>query len=152
MPNLVCQDTNSGWKYHFDIKAKGQGHRGHEYMRHIFPWWKTNVPNMVWLCHRTKKLWPNIKPCWKPCKFDLEVKGKPMKVHDTPSHGYRPICQIWYANVKAKKGYRPDTNLHRKTERRMDRQTDRVIPISPPPRTLFSGGIIMHFQSMSLNF
>ena len=32
--------------------------------------------------------------------------------------------QIWYVNVKAKKGYRPDTNLHRQTDRRMDRQTE----------------------------
>ena len=26
-------------------------------------------------------------------------------------HGDTLICQIWYANVKAKQSYRPDTNL-----------------------------------------
>ena len=30
-----------------------------------------------------------------------------MNVLDTSSHGDRPICQFWYANVKANRSYRP---------------------------------------------
>ena len=47
----------------------------------------------------------NTKPCHKPFKFALEVKGQHciriMNVLDTSSHVDRPIYQIWYANVKA---------------------------------------------------
>ena len=50
------------------------------------------------------------KSCHKPYKFDLEVKVQGciriMNVLDTSSHGDRPICQIWYANVKANRSYR----------------------------------------------
>ena len=46
----------------------------------------------------------NMKPCHKPYKFDLDVKGQGhiriMNVLDTSSQGDRPMCQIWYANVK----------------------------------------------------
>ena len=38
---------------------------------------------------------------------ELEVKGQCrigiMKIHDTLSHGDKPMCQIWYNNVKVKK-------------------------------------------------
>ena len=51
-----------------------------------------------------------------------------MNVRDTSSHGDTPMCKIWQANVKIKKSYGPDRNLHRQT----DRRTDRVIPIYPP--------------------
>ena len=51
---------------------------------------------------------PNSKLCHKPYKFDLEFKGQRririMNVthHNNATHSYgdRPICQIWYANVK----------------------------------------------------
>ena len=54
----------------------------------------------------------NTKPCHKPYKFDLEVKGqgriRVKNVLDTSSHGDRPMCQMWYCNVKANKSYRSD--------------------------------------------
>ena len=43
-----------------------------------------------------KKNWSlNTKPCHKPSKV-------------VSSHGDRPICQIWYANVKANRSLRQD--------------------------------------------
>ena len=49
----------------------------------------------------------NTKSCQKPYKFDLKVKGQHhiriMNVLDTSSHCDRPMCQIWYANVKSYK-------------------------------------------------
>ena len=67
----------------------------------------------------------------KPYKFDLKVKVQGriwiMNVRDTSSRG--DICQIWLADVKPKRSYGPDTNLHRQTDRQMEGQTDRVIPI-----------------------
>ena len=57
-----------------------------------------------------KSLVLNTKPFHKPYKIDLEVKVQGciriMNVLDTSSHGDRPICQIWYANVKANRSYR----------------------------------------------
>ena len=62
----------------------------------------------------------------KPYKFDLKVKVQGriwiMNVRDTSSRG--DICQIWLADVKPKRSYGPDTNLHRQT----DRQSDSYIP------------------------
>ena len=43
----ILPDSNSWWKYNFDIEVKGQGHKC---TRHILPWWYTRVPNKVWLC------------------------------------------------------------------------------------------------------
>ena len=37
-----------------------------------------------------------------------------MKVLDTSSHGDRPTCQIWYANVKANRSYRSDMKIWQK--------------------------------------
>ena len=60
----------------------------------------------------------NTKPCHKPNKFALEVKGlcriRIMNVLDTSSHCYRPMCQIWYANVKANRSYRSDMKTRQK--------------------------------------
>ena len=56
-----------------------------------------------------KSLVLNTKQCDKPYRFYLEVKVQGciriMNVLDTSSHGDRPICQIWYANVKANRSY-----------------------------------------------
>ena len=50
--------------------------------------------------------------CHKPYKFDLEVKGQGhmriMNVLDTSSLSDRPMCQIYFANVKANRSYRLD--------------------------------------------
>ena len=52
----------------------------------------------------------NTKLCHKPYKFDLEFKDQRririIDVLDTSSLGEWPMCQIWYANVKAKRSYR----------------------------------------------
>ena len=98
----ILPDSNSWWKYNFDIIVKGQCHKC---TRHIVPWWYTHVPNKVWLC-----LVLNTQQCHKPYNFDLKVKVQGciriMNVLDTSSHGDRPICQIWYTNVKANRSYR----------------------------------------------
>ena len=60
----------------------------------------------------------NTKPCHKPYQFGLEVKGqcrtRIMDVLDTFSHGDRPMCQIWYANVTAHRSYRSDMKTWQK--------------------------------------
>ena len=65
-----------------------------------------------------KSLVLNTKQCHKPYKFDLEVKVQGciriINVLDTSSHGDRPICQIWYANVKANRSYRLDMKIWQK--------------------------------------
>ena len=52
------------------------------------------------------------KPCHKPYKFNLQVKGqcriRIMNVLNTSSHGDRPMCQIWYANATANRSYKSD--------------------------------------------
>ena len=76
---------------------------------------------------KDKKLWPGWTQGHVKCpfKFDLENKDKGhtefMNVHDTSSHGDTPMCQTWYANVKAKRSNGLDINLHRQTDRRTDR-------------------------------
>ena len=54
----------------------------------------------------------NTKPCHKLYKFDFEVKGQGciriINVLDTSSYGDGPMCQIWYANVKAYRSNRSD--------------------------------------------
>ena len=66
-----------------------------------------------------KSLVLNTKQCHKPYKFDLEVKVQGcfriMNVLDTSSHGDRPICQIWYATVKANRSYRSYMKTWQKT-------------------------------------
>ena len=68
----------------------------------------------------------DTKPCEKTYKFDLAGKGKDhigfMNIRDTLSPGNTPMCQVWHANVKAKRSHGPDTNLHEQ----MDGWTDRV--------------------------
>ena len=60
----------------------------------------------------------NTKPCHKLYKIDHEVKGQRririMNVLDTSSHGDRPMCQVWYANVKANRSYRSDMKTWQK--------------------------------------
>ena len=57
-----------------------------------------------------------------PYEFDLEVKDKghtgDMNVRNTSFHCDTPMCQTWYANVKAKRSYSLNTNLQ------TDRPTD----------------------------
>ena len=85
-------------------------------MWHIVPWWYTHMHNKVWLCQRTRKVRP--EQSLKPYKFDIEVEGQGhiriMNVLDTSSLGDRPICQIWYANVKANRSYRLDMKTWQK--------------------------------------
>ena len=47
-----------------------------------------------------------------------------MNIRDTLSHGNTPMCQVWHANVKAKKSHGPDTNLHEQMDGWTDRQTE----------------------------
>ena len=61
---------------------------------------------------KTKSWGLNTKPCHKPYKFDFEVKGlhriRIMNVLHTSFHSDRPMCQIWYVNVKANRSHSSD--------------------------------------------
>ena len=50
--------------------------------------------------------------CHKPRNFNPEVKGKGRirikNLPDTSCFGDRPMCQIWYAIVKANRSYRSE--------------------------------------------
>ena len=84
----------------FDIEVKGQGH--------------TEIINVCDTLYHGDKLTcyikndfvkgqkscgPNTKPCHKPYKYDLEVKGQHcigiMNVSNISSHDESPLCQIW---------------------------------------------------------
>ena len=100
-PKTILPDSDLLWIRKYKFRYWGQrSYRGHECTRHIVTWWYTHVSNIVWPCQRTKKLWPEHKAY----RFDLEIKGqcrvRIMNVRDTSSHGDRPMCQIWYDNVK----------------------------------------------------
>ena len=79
-----CQDTNSWWKYNFDIEVNGQGQTKDMDVRDT----SSHMPYMVWLCQRTKKLGPKTKPRHRPYRFDLEVKGQRQ----------RDIISWWYTH------------------------------------------------------
>ena len=53
-----------------------------------------------------------------------------MNVFDISSHGNTLMCQIWYANVKARNSWVRQGSAP--TDEQTDEQTDRVIPIFPP--------------------
>ena len=57
-----------------------------------------------------QKLSYDTNTCQIPYKFDLEVKSQHriiiMNVLNTPSHGDRLMCQMWYDYVKANRSYK----------------------------------------------
>ena len=115
----ILPDSNSLWKYNFDIEVKGQGHT--EFMTVCDTSYHGDTPTCITKYDYAKgqKRWGlNTKSCHKPYKFDLEVKGQGhiriMNVLDTSSLGYRPMCQIWYANVKANRSYKLDMKTWQK--------------------------------------
>ena len=85
--------------------------------------------------------------CKKNYKFDLEVKSQRcieiMNVCDTLSHVDTPICQIWYANVNAKKNVTGQILIC------TNRRTDRAIPIHPLNFVL--GGFIEESHQSVIN-
>ena len=147
-----CLDTNSWWKYNFDIENKGQGRKS--------SWmFVTHHPMVTHSCARyditiskDKITGRNSKPCQNPKRFDLEVKGYvilPKIMYAThPLMVIDPCAKIWCANVKANMSYGSDTNtcenplilsLRSKVNVVLgswmyatDRQTDRAIPIYLP--------------------
>lgn len=92
---------------------------------------KVNVvsTNVKWYANVKANIYygSDRKTYQNPCNFDLEAKIQRrieiMDVRHISSDGGTPKCQMWYANVKAKKRYGPDTNLHRQTGRQTERQT-----------------------------
>ena len=59
------------------------------------------------------------------CQIWYDYRIGIMKIHDTLSHGDKPMCQIWYNNVKVKKNsHGPNTNLHKQTDGQTDRRTN----------------------------
>ena len=69
----------------------------------------------MYATHRTMMIHSRAKQSMtmsKDKKAELEVKVQGhiriMIVLDTSSHGDRPMCQIWYANVKPNRSYRSD--------------------------------------------
>ena len=109
----ILLDSNSCWKYNFDIEVKGQVIQS--------SWMYATHPTMV-IHSRAKqrltyvkgeKSWgPNTNPCHKPNTFDLKVKIQGwiriINVLDTFSYSDRPMWQIWYANIRANRGYKSD--------------------------------------------
>ena len=79
----IFPDSNSWWKYNFDIDVKGQGHRGYECTWHLILWWYTHMPNIVPLCQRTKSCGPNTKP-WGQWSTSY--------LRNTFFYGNRPMC------------------------------------------------------------
>ena len=115
--------------YKFDLEVKGQHSirimNVHDTSSHCDT---TKYAKYGKLMSSHKKVMAGHKTCQKPYKFDLKVKIQGciwiMNVRDTLSHGNTPMSQIWLANVKQKKNYGLDTNLHRQTDRRTDGQTE----------------------------
>ena len=72
---------------------------------------KVNVvsTNVKWYANVKAKIYygSDRKTYQNPCKFDLEVKSQRrigiIDVRHISSDGGKPKCQMWYANVKAKK-------------------------------------------------
>ena len=111
-PYLVClcqraktvrQDSNSWLKYNFHIEVKGQGQTKVMNVRHTLYHGDT-LPNILWLCNGRKVVTKKTKPCHQPYKLmsrSHSTSYHDLNVHDTFSHGDRPMCRIWYANIKA---------------------------------------------------
>ena len=97
---------------------RSRSYRVHDCMWHIEPWWYTNCITKYDYAKGQKRWGLNKKSCHKPYKFDLKVKGQGhiriMNVLDTSSLGDRPMCQIWYANVKANRSYKLDMKTWQK--------------------------------------
>ena len=75
-----------------------------------------------------RKLWVGHEAMRKK-PINLTLRAKVLKDHigfmnirDTLSHGNTPMCQVWHANVKAKRSHGPDTNLHEQMDGWTDRQ------------------------------
>ena len=124
--NLVClmlkskdilPDSNSWWKYNFDIEVKGQGHTEFINVRDTLYHGDTLTCQTKFDYVKGQKSWDlNTKPCHKTYKFDLVVKVQGririVNILDASFHGDRPMCQIWYTNVKANR--RPDMKTWQK--------------------------------------
>ena len=52
-------------------------------MWHIVPWWNTHVPNMGWLCQRTKHMWPEHKTMTKTYRLTLKSKDNGIWMYAT---------------------------------------------------------------------
>ena len=77
------------------------------------------------------KLWHQHEAMSKTMNLQGERQIGIMNVCDTMIHVDKPICQIQFANVKAKKkSYGSNTNMQRQTDRQLDGQT--VIPVYFP--------------------
>ena len=94
----VLPDSNSWWKYNFDIEFIGQGHTElmhvHDASYHGDSLTCQTKYDLV--KGQKQKNWGlSTKPCHKPYEFDLEVKVQGrigiMNVLDTSSSGYRPM-------------------------------------------------------------
>ena len=108
----ILPDSNPFWKYNFDIfRSKVKVIQS--------SWIYATHRTMVLTCQtkydyvKGEKSWGlNTKPCHKPYKLNLQVKGqcriRIMNVLNTSSHGDRPMCQIWYANATANRSYKSD--------------------------------------------
>ena len=77
--------------------------RSRMYVTH-YPMVKHSCARYGITVNRQKSCGPNTKPCQKLYKFDLEFKGQHhiriMNKRNTFSHGDKPMCYIWYSNVK----------------------------------------------------
>ena len=104
----ILPDSNPWWKYNFENEVKGLGQT--EFMNVCDALYHGHTLKRRMTMSKTKSWGLNTKQCHKPYKFDFEVKGQhPIRIMNVPNtsfHSDRPMCQIWYANVKANRNYR----------------------------------------------
>ena len=116
------------WPWWYDL-----GSRSHRLWS-----WTTIVWNYVQIEQGSTKLWPGHgSPVCVHCDLDLGDMTLGQG-HDTPLGHGQQMCEIISRSDKGVRSYGPDTIW---TDRQTDGQTDRVIPIYPPPQILFAGGI-----------
>ena len=93
----------------------------------------SNGDTLIFKVKGQKRCCPDKKPCPKPSKIDLEVKGQRririINERNISSHSDRPMCQKVYANVKTKRvtGWTricTDRQKNRQRDRYTDRQSD----------------------------
>ena len=126
------------WPWRYDLGSRSW---------HTLGSWTTIVWNIIQIKLGSEELWPgHAFPVCLHCDLDLGDMTLGQGHDTTLGHGQQ-LCEIISRSDKGVRSYGPDTmwidgQTDKQTDGQTDRQTDRVIPIYPPPQTLFAGGII----------
>ena len=89
------------WFLYWDQMSRS--YVGHECTRHIVQWWYKDNKSVA----RTQSHVRNLMNLTLRSK--VNVVSRIMNVWNTAYPDDRPMCQIWYANMKAKRCYGSDT-------------------------------------------